>query len=104
MRLMTWNCRIGGFRYKAKHIALFRPDILAVQEVEPLDSVLLFGGECQPTYRDRVCDPAFPRRAIGMFSYTETKVERVDVADPLYSFRRYEAKRGDLIFNVVGIW
>lgn len=104
MRLMTWNCRVGGFRYKARHIASFRPDVLAVQEVEPIDSLLLFDGECQPTFRDRVSDPAFPRRAVGVFSYTETEVKPVDSDDTLYGFRRYEAKHGGLEFNVVAVW
>src|SRR5680860_1052380 len=104
LRIVTWNCRIGGFRYKSEHMEKLKPDVLAVQEVEPLDGVLLFAGETQPTFRDRVADPAYPRRAIGVFSYTDTQLEPVDVADPLYCFRRYEASRGDLAFNVVGVW
>jgi endonuclease/exonuclease/phosphatase family metal-dependent hydrolase len=104
MRLVTWNCRIGGFRRKAKHIALLRPDVLAVQEVEPIDNVLLFAGDYQPTYRDRMGDPAYPRRAIGMFSYTETELRAVDTVAPMYGFRRYEAHRGDLAFQVIGVW
>ena len=104
MRLMTWNCRIGGFHNKAKHIAPFRPDVLAVQEVEPLDSVLLFAGDCQPTCRDRVGDPAYPRRAIGVFSYTDTQIEPMDAGEPLYGFRRYRAQRGGLTFQVAAVW
>lgn len=104
MRIVTWNCRVGGFRRKAKHIAPLKPDILAVQEVEPLDNVQLLDGECQPTYRDRMSFPDFPRRSIGMFSYTDTKLNAVDLLDPMFSFRRYEAQRGNLTFNVVGVW
>jgi hypothetical protein len=36
-----------------------RPDVLAVQEVEPIDNVLLFAGDCQPTFRDRISDPVY---------------------------------------------
>jgi exonuclease III len=104
MRLVTWNCRIGGFRKKAKHVAPLRPDVLAVQEVEPIDDAAFFAGECQPTFRDRLGDPAFPRRAIGVFSYTDTKLQAVDVSEPMYSFRRYEAHHGGLSFNVVAVW
>lgn len=104
MRIITWNCRVGGFRKKAKHIAPYRPDVLAVQEVEPLDSVLLFAGECQPTCRDRISDPANPRRAIGVFSYNGTQLEPVDAEGPLYGFRRYQAQRGDLTFQVAAVW
>lgn len=95
---------MGGFRYKAEHIASFRPDVLAVQEVEPIENLLLFGGECQPTFRDRLGDPAVSRRGIGVFSYTETEIRPVDADDPLYGFRRYEARRGNLEFNVVAVW
>ena len=104
LRLVTWNCRIGGYRYKSAHVAALNPDVLAVQEVEPLDRVLLFGGDRQPTYRDRVGDPQFPRRAIGVFSYTDLTLEAVDQEDPLYAFRRYVASRGDLTFNVIATW
>lgn len=45
MRVITWNCRVGGFRKKANQIAPFRPDVLAVQEIEPLADVLLFAGD-----------------------------------------------------------
>jgi len=104
MRLITWNCRVGGFRIKAKHIAPLRPDILAVQEVEPLDHELFFDGECQPTYRDRTADPAYPKRGIGVFSYTGVEMTPVDTADPAYCFRRYEARQKDLAFQVVAVW
>jgi exonuclease III len=106
MRLVTWNCRIGGFRWKAKQVAPLRPDVLVVQEVEPrIDRELFFDGERQPTYRDRIGDPAYPRgKAIGVFSYTDTKLESVDAADPMLSFRRYKAQHGDLKFQVVGVW
>ena len=51
MRLITWNRRVGAFRRKSARIAPLRPDVLAVQELEPLDDGRPFGGECQPTYR-----------------------------------------------------
>ena len=82
MRLVTWNCRIGGFRKKAKHIAPLRPDVLAVQEVERFDGVPSFAGDCQPTFRDQLCNPQFPRRSIGVFSYTGVKLTRVREATP----------------------
>ncbi len=104
MRLMTWNCRIGGFRRKAGRVAPFRPDILAVQEVERLDGDVPLDGELQPTFRDRVADPAYPKRAVGVFSYTGAALEAVDLADPMYCFRRYEAELAGLHFNVCAVW
>jgi endonuclease/exonuclease/phosphatase family metal-dependent hydrolase len=104
MRLVTWNCRIGGFRRKAKQVAPLLPDVLAVQEVEPIDRELRFDGACQPTYRDRIGDPAYPKRAIGVFSYTDMKLKPVDLPDPMYCFRRYKARHGALTFQVVAVW
>jgi exonuclease III len=104
MRLVTWNCRVGGFRKKAKRMAPLRPDVLAVQEVEPIDAATVFDGERQPTYRYRSAEPAFPKRGIGMFSYTETTLELADLSDPMYSFRRFRAKHGDLDFQVIAVW
>jgi len=104
LRLVAWNCHIGGFRYKAEHVACLRPDVLVVQEVEPLEQVVVFGGECQPTYRDRIGDPAFPKRAIGVFSYTGLAMRAVDLDAPLYAFRRYVASKAGLQFNAIATW
>ncbi len=102
MRLVTWNCHGGGYRYKSEHMARLRPDVLVVQELEAIDNLLLFGGEHQPTYRDRVAD-ASSRRGLGVFSYTDAEIRTVDVSD-LMGFRRYEVRLGDLVFQVVGTW
>jgi exonuclease III len=104
MRLVTWNCRIGGFRRKAKHIAPFRPDVLAVQGVEAINNVLVFAGDCQPTFRDRICDPTYPKRSIGVFSYTNVTLNAVDGHDPMYAFRRYRAEYRGLPFQVIAVW
>ena len=100
---MTWNCRVGAFFGKAQHVASFRPDVLAVQEVETIDDVLVFAGDCQPTFRDRIANPS-SRRAIGVFSYTDTRLAPVDADGPLHGFRRYEAQNGNLTFQVVAVW
>ncbi len=104
MKLITWNCRVGGFRWKSERIAPLLPDVLAVQEVENLDSLVKFSGPIQPTFRDRITDPAFPRRAIGVFSYTGVAARAVDLSEPMNYFRRYEVDREGLSFNVVAVW
>ena len=104
MRLMTWNCRVGGFRRKSEFVSRFKPDILAVQEVEPLERLTKFAGELQPTFKDRIPDPTYSRRGIGTFSYTDLRLRPVDTAEPMPAFRRYEAEAGDLVFNVVAVW
>ncbi len=104
MRLITWNCRVGGFRKKSAHIAPYQPDVLAVQEVEPLDRVKVFAGDTQPTFRDRWHSEQYPRRSIGLFSYTDTDLEPVDYPDPAFSFRRFEASHESLCFQVAAVW
>ena len=64
-----------------------------MQEIEPLEQVKISGGEHQPTYRDRIGDPAFPRRAIGVFSFTGLDIRAVDLEAPLIAFRRYRRAR-----------
>jgi hypothetical protein len=104
MRIVTWNCRGGGFRYKATHIATLRPDVLVVQECEPLDGILLFGGGEQPTLHHRLTNPANLRRASAVFSYSDVEIRPVDLDAPLYGFRRLTARRAATEFNVVAIW
>jgi len=104
MRLVTWNCRIGGYRKKAKRMASLAPDVLAVQEVEPLDGILLLAGDSQPTFCHRAANPQFPKRGIGLFSYTDTTIRAVGAENTLNGFQRYEAVRDELVFNVAAVW
>jgi len=104
LRIISWNCRIGGFRYKSANVEPLRPDILAVQEVEPIDNVLVFGGVEQPTFRNQIKNPAYPRRSIGLFSYTNARIRAVDETDPQYAFRRFVVNKGFLEFNVAAVW
>lgn len=86
------------------HVAPMRPDILAVQEVEPITSDM-FPEAWRPTYCDRSCAAGFPKRGFGMFSYSqETAVRALDGSEPFLGFRRYEVHREHLSFNVVGVW
>jgi endonuclease/exonuclease/phosphatase family metal-dependent hydrolase len=74
-----------------------------VQEVERLDGRPL-AGDTQPLFSDRVADPAFPRRAISVFGYSETTLRAVDNDNTMYWFRRYEASRRGLQFQVIASW
>src|SRR5262245_5511066 len=102
MRLITWNCRVGGFRNKCASLAQLRPDVLAVQELESLDSVLLFAGECQPTFKHRATDP-LTTRGTGILSYTETRILPVDESEPM-SFHRYIATKASTQLQIVSVW
>jgi endonuclease/exonuclease/phosphatase family metal-dependent hydrolase len=85
-------------------VATLRPDVVAVQEVEPIDHQLLFAGDCQPTFRDRASDLEYAKRGIGVFSYTDLALKAADSANTLGGFRRFEAQRNGLSFNVVAVW
>lgn len=104
LRIVTWNCRIGAFRRKAHYVAALEPDVLVVQEVEPLDSVMTLSGDRQPSFRQRLTDVRFPRRSIGVFSYTDAHVEPVDMDEPDHSFRRFRVRKDDLTFQVAAVW
>lgn len=106
MRIVSWNCRIGGFRQKAAHMARLDPraDVLVVQEVEQLERYSTLAGSCQPTFRDRAIDPRFPRRGIGVFSYTSAEIRAADTDQPNYCFRRYEVTVGELTFQLAAVW
>lgn len=103
MRLMTWNCR-RGFPRKAEAVAPLRPDVLVSQEVGRLDQVLVFDGTDQPTFIHRISRTPEGQTAIAVFSYTDTKLESVDHADPMYPFQRFRAERDGLSFQVVAVW
>ena len=105
MRIITWNCGGGKFRAKAQQVARLKPDVLAVQEVENLDKVKLVP---EPAFQDRAHCSAYPRRSMGIFSYTGTTLEAVDQPDDenlwTYAFRRFEVKRASLPFHVAAVW
>jgi exodeoxyribonuclease III len=106
MRLVTWNCRVGNFQQKAERIAALTPppDVLVVQEVENLDSVLLFGGASQPNFRHRTIDSRFPKRGTGVFSYTGAEITSVDEENAPFGFQRYEVRLTGLSFNLAAVW
>jgi exonuclease III len=104
MRLMTWNCRVGAFRKKAARTAPLNPDVLVIPEVERLEGELFLDGDRQPTFRDRVAKPGWPR-GTGVFSYTGVELRRAfDEADVVHGFAPYSARKEDFAFQVVAVW
>lgn len=89
---------------KAARAAALEPDILVVPEVERLDSDLFLGGEQQPSFRDRVAKPDWPR-GIGVFSYTGVELSRAfDDSSLVHGFTPFLARRELLQFQVVAVW
>lgn len=101
MRIITWNC-CGGFLGKAERIAELRPDIAALQEVEPISEAGEFPEGARPTYWHRTSPVSPPKRkAIGMCSFTDIKLTPVGMT---YGIRQYRAERGSLVFHVMAAW
>lgn len=99
MRIATWNC-CGKFQQKAQHVAPLKPDVLAIQELEPLGDDPKFSGDIQPTYAHRaVLRPI--RKSIGMFSYTDTSIEALCV---MPGVRCYRARHHGHQFQVMSVW
>jgi len=104
MRLATWNCRVGGFRWKAARIAHMRPDVLVVPECEDLDAQLLLDGEVQPTSRIRACVPRF-KRGVGVLSYSGARITRLDLGgERLLFFDLYEVQVAEKVFLLGSVW
>lgn len=104
MRIVTWNCGVGGFRKKAARMEALRPDVLVVQEVEKLAGELFLDGERQPTFlwRAPVCGSI---RGLAVLSYSGVELRPAfDESNPLHGFYPFEARRGDLEFHVAGVW
>lgn len=85
-------------------MASLRPDVLVVQEVEPIAGELFFDGACQPTYRQRFASEG-SRRGLGVFSYSGAAIRPAfDVTDPFHGFYPFDVQLDALSFQVVAVW
>lgn len=102
MRLVTWNCKNGGYRRKSTAVATLcpSPDIVVAQEVEPLTGLL---GELQPSCMLWKQHPSSPKLGVGVFGYAGATIEPVDLADPM-AFGRYRVVAGGCSFQLVAVW
>lgn len=104
MKIVTWNCRSGGFRHKASLIAAMRPDLAVIPESEPLTPLAVFSGQ-QPTFRTWTPNEKFHGTGLGLVGYGDRlKLRGVDLANTPACFRRYEATYAAAAVNVVAVW
>ncbi len=104
MRIVTWNCGVGGFRKKAARMAALQPYVLVVQEVEKLDGELFLDRERQPTYLWRT-PVGGSILGLAVLSYSAVELRPAfDEAHPLDGFYPFEATWGELEFHVAGVW
>ena len=98
MRILTWNC-CGAFRNKAQYIADLKPDIAAIQEVEPIDDKNALSGKTATFWHRNTPRPL--RKSIGMVSYTKIKLAPIDT---MLGVRRYEVELGSRVFHAMSVW
>jgi exodeoxyribonuclease-3 len=83
MRLIQWNCQ-GSFRTKNDKILSLRPDILTVSECEKPEKLKF--GKLTPTPNDYYWYGDSDNKGIGIFSYSDYKLELLDSFNPEYRY------------------
>lgn len=109
MRIITWNCLgIGpgnahGFQDKKDDILKLKPDILVVQECEPLDK-LTFPEGFQPTEQDRIGEEG-QQRGLAVFSFNGFGLERLCCHNPdIKFFLPLRVFKDDLSLTILATW
>lgn len=104
MRLMSWNCQVGGFPRKAARVAPFRPDVLVVPECRDVVRVLHFDGAAQPTTKQWAGRPEW-QRGTGVFSYSEVDLKPLAQDDrTIDGFAPFSCRQSDRSFQLVAVW
>ena len=104
MRLMTWNCQVGGFRRKGARAAALRPTVLVVPESENIDGEMVLAGDVQPTTRMWLGGTT-TKRGVGVLSYTGAAIHKARrIGDPIDFFVPLEVSADGVEFQVVAVW
>lgn len=83
MKLITWNCQ-GAFRKKAHAILSHNPDILIVQECECPEKLIY--KPAAPTPKHTFWYGDNPNKGIGIFSYSDYKIEVLEEFNPKFRY------------------
>lgn len=104
MRLMSWNCQVGGFPRKAARVAPFRPDVLVVPECRDVVGEMHFDGTSQPTTKQWAGRPEW-QRGIGVFSYSDVDMKPlVQDERAIDGFAPFSCRQSDRSFQLVAVW
>ena len=102
MKLITWNCQ-GAFRKKADNILTLNPDILIVQECEHPDK-LRFGAMI-PRPNDYYWHGDSHHKGLGIFSYSDYKIELLSVFNPEFRYiLPFRVTGNGQSFSLLAIW
>jgi exonuclease III len=102
MKLLTWNCA-GAFRNKTERITQFHPDLVVIQECEPLDK-LIFPNGFQPNCRAWFGDPG-AAKGVGVFGFSNLHFELADdIYDPSIRYCIPLRVTGSWNYHLVAVW
>lgn len=83
MKIITWNCNMA-FRKKAEFILIEQPNILIVPECENPDKLIFKNDLNKPT--DQYWFGQNPNKGIGIFSYSDFKIELLSIHNPEFKY------------------
>src|SRR5262245_31223935 len=102
MKLITWNCQ-GAFRKKADLILNHQPDILVVQECEHPDKLKFSPSTPKP--RDIFWYSDGGKKGIGLFAYSDYKIELLPVFNPQFRYvLPLKVTGNEMNFTFFAIW
>lgn len=102
MKIIEWNCQ-GAFRKKHDRILAMRPDIVVVSECESKEKLKF--GELTPKPKDFYWYGESANKGIGIFSYSEYKIELLPCFNPKYRYViPLNIKGKDKSFFLFAIW
>lgn len=102
MKIITWNCNMA-FRKKAEFILTEQPDILIVPECENPDKLIFKNDVTKPA--DLFWYGKNPNKGIGVFSYSDFKIELLSIHNPDFRYVLPLSVSNDKInFTIFAIW
>ena len=102
MRLIEWNCQ-GAFSKKNERILSLRPDILIVPECESAEKLKF--GKLTPEPNSFVWRGDSPNKGLGVFSYSNYKLELLDCFNPKFRYiLPIKVSDGETEFILFAIW
>ena len=101
MRIITWNCLGANFQEKKEAILKLKPDVLVVQECEPLEKLIFAEGL---TGQDRIGDEG-QLRGLAVLCFNGFRLERLDGHNPdLKFFLPLRVFKDNLSLTLLATW
>jgi len=102
MRIIGWNCQ-GGFRGKTEKILALNPDIVVVPECENEEKLKF--GSLTPKPNDFIWYGDTQNKGIGIFSYSDHKLELLKLYNPDFKYiLPIKVTKDNRSFILLAIW